>query len=188
MQSKLEGLSTTNALMKEDLSIGRTALSKSQEENRRLILQIERLEVKIEKKKNWFSSPLLSIPKVPLHFTESSSSSRQQQSERSAAVSKSQGKFSKQWHHYHYYHLASRLSISYKAKVCGRSQKARGLTKRTGIAGMVPEKSQIIQRLFPIWKTLLCRKVWKPKWKWPWNYWKRMFMRSKIQLSHCETN
>ena len=52
MQSKLEGLSTTNALMKEDLSIGRTALSKSQEENRRLILQIERLEVKIEKKKN----------------------------------------------------------------------------------------------------------------------------------------
>ena len=52
MQSKLEGLSTTNALMKEDLSIGRTALAKSQEENRRLILQIERLEVKIEKKKN----------------------------------------------------------------------------------------------------------------------------------------
>ena len=45
MQSKLEGLSTTNALMKEDLSICRTALAKSQEENRKLVLQVDRLEV-----------------------------------------------------------------------------------------------------------------------------------------------
>ena len=94
MQSKLEGLSTTNALMKEDLSIGRTALAKSQEENRRLILQIERLEV--ERKTDFLPPFVLSIPKVPLHFTESSSRQQQQQSERSAAVSKSQGKFTKQ--------------------------------------------------------------------------------------------
>ena len=41
MQSKIEGLATTNALMKEDLSICKAALVKSQEENKKLKAQLE---------------------------------------------------------------------------------------------------------------------------------------------------
>jgi len=40
MQGKIEGLSTTNALMKEDLSICQNALFKSQEENKKLLSQL----------------------------------------------------------------------------------------------------------------------------------------------------
>ena len=40
MQGKIEGLSTTNALMKEDLSICQNALFKSQEENKKLLSQM----------------------------------------------------------------------------------------------------------------------------------------------------
>ena len=42
MQSKIEGLTTTNALMKEDLSICRNALSKTQEENRKLLNKVDK--------------------------------------------------------------------------------------------------------------------------------------------------
>lgn len=41
MQSKIEGLATSNTLMKEDLSICKTALLKSQEENRKLKAQLD---------------------------------------------------------------------------------------------------------------------------------------------------
>ena len=42
MQSKIEGLTTTNALMKEDLSICRNALSKTQDENRKLLNKVDK--------------------------------------------------------------------------------------------------------------------------------------------------
>ena len=42
MQSKIEVLTTTNALMKEDLSICRNALSKTQEENRKLLNKVDK--------------------------------------------------------------------------------------------------------------------------------------------------
>ena len=40
MQAKIEGLTTTNALMKEDLSICQNALFKSQEDNKKLFSQV----------------------------------------------------------------------------------------------------------------------------------------------------
>lgn len=42
MQAKIESLTTTNALMKEDLAIARGALYRSQEENKRLLTQLDR--------------------------------------------------------------------------------------------------------------------------------------------------
>ena len=42
MQTKIEALTTTNALMKEDLSICRKELAKTQEENRKLLSQADR--------------------------------------------------------------------------------------------------------------------------------------------------
>ena len=42
MQAKIESLSTTNALMKEDLAIARGSLYRSQEENKRLMAQLDR--------------------------------------------------------------------------------------------------------------------------------------------------
>ena len=42
MQSKIEGLTTTNALMKEDLSICQNALAKTQEENRKLLNKVDK--------------------------------------------------------------------------------------------------------------------------------------------------
>ena len=42
MQSKIESLTTTNALMKEDLAIARGSLYRSQEENKRLMAQLDR--------------------------------------------------------------------------------------------------------------------------------------------------
>ena len=41
MQAKLESLTATNALTKEDLSICKNALFKSQEENQKLLTQLE---------------------------------------------------------------------------------------------------------------------------------------------------
>jgi hypothetical protein len=41
MQGKMEGLTTTNALMKEDLSICTNALFRAQEENRILLTQLD---------------------------------------------------------------------------------------------------------------------------------------------------
>ena len=41
MQAKLENLNTTNALTKEDLSICKKALFKAQEENHKLLNQLE---------------------------------------------------------------------------------------------------------------------------------------------------
>lgn len=49
LQAKVEGLTTTNALMKEDLSISRTSVEKIQGENRRLKGELEKYR-KIEKK------------------------------------------------------------------------------------------------------------------------------------------
>ena len=42
LESKVESLTATHALMKEDLSICRTALGKSRDENRRLVMQLQR--------------------------------------------------------------------------------------------------------------------------------------------------
>jgi hypothetical protein len=42
MQAKMESLTTTNALMKEDLAIARGSLYRSQEENKRLLSQLDR--------------------------------------------------------------------------------------------------------------------------------------------------
>ena len=42
MQAKMESLTTTNALMKEDLAIARGSLYRSQEENKRLMSQLDR--------------------------------------------------------------------------------------------------------------------------------------------------
>ncbi len=44
MQSKIEGLTTTNALMKEDLSICQNALFKSQEDSKKMLSQMGRYE------------------------------------------------------------------------------------------------------------------------------------------------
>ena len=41
MQTKVENLAATNALTKEDLAICKSALFKAQEENRRLLNQLE---------------------------------------------------------------------------------------------------------------------------------------------------
>ena len=41
MQTKIENLTTTNALTKEDLSLCKKSLFKAQEENRRLLNQLE---------------------------------------------------------------------------------------------------------------------------------------------------
>ena len=41
MQTKIEGLTTTNALMKEDLNICQNALFKTQEENKKLLSQMD---------------------------------------------------------------------------------------------------------------------------------------------------
>ena len=41
LQTKIEGLTTTNALMKEDLSICQNALFKTQEENKKLLSQMD---------------------------------------------------------------------------------------------------------------------------------------------------
>jgi len=49
LQAKVEGLTTTNALMKEDLSISRKSVDKIQGENRRLKNELDKLR-KIEKK------------------------------------------------------------------------------------------------------------------------------------------
>ena len=49
LQAKVETLATTNALMKEDLSITRTSNDKIQAENRKLKGELEKLR-KIEKK------------------------------------------------------------------------------------------------------------------------------------------
>ena len=49
LQAKVEGLTTTNALMKEDLSISRKSVDKIQAENRRLKNELEKFR-KIEKK------------------------------------------------------------------------------------------------------------------------------------------
>jgi len=49
LQAKVEGLTTTNALMKEDLSISRNNVEKIQAENRRLKGELEKFR-KIEKK------------------------------------------------------------------------------------------------------------------------------------------
>jgi len=45
LQAKVEGLATTNALMKEDLSISRTSAEKIQAENKRLRADLERLRM-----------------------------------------------------------------------------------------------------------------------------------------------
>jgi hypothetical protein len=42
MQAKMESLTTTNALMKEDLAIARGSLYRAQEENKRLMVQLDR--------------------------------------------------------------------------------------------------------------------------------------------------
>ena len=42
MQSKIDGLTTTNALLTEDLSVCRNALSKTQEENRKLLNKVDK--------------------------------------------------------------------------------------------------------------------------------------------------
>ena len=49
LQAKVEGLATTNALMKEDLSITRTSNDKIQAENRKLKGELEKLR-KLEKR------------------------------------------------------------------------------------------------------------------------------------------
>ena len=49
LQAKVEGLTTTNALMKEDLSISRKSVEKIQAENRKLKNELEKFR-KIEKK------------------------------------------------------------------------------------------------------------------------------------------
>ena len=45
LQARVEGLATTNALMKEDLSISRSQGEKVQGENRRLRQEVEKLRV-----------------------------------------------------------------------------------------------------------------------------------------------
>ena len=42
MELKVESLTTTNALMKEDLAICKNSLQRAEEENRRLISQLEK--------------------------------------------------------------------------------------------------------------------------------------------------
>ena len=49
LQAKVEGLTTTNALMKEDLSISRKSVDKIQGENKKLKNELDKLR-KIEKK------------------------------------------------------------------------------------------------------------------------------------------
>ena len=49
LQTKVEGLTTTNALMKEDLSISRKSVDKIQAENKKLKNELDKLR-KIEKK------------------------------------------------------------------------------------------------------------------------------------------
>ena len=67
LQAKVESLATTNALMKEDLSITRSSNDKIQAENRKLKGEMEKLR-KVENKK---SSDLSSARKVSASDTSS---------------------------------------------------------------------------------------------------------------------
>ena len=51
MQSKLENLNATNALTKEDLTICKKALFKAQEENHKLLNQLEIANVELSRRK-----------------------------------------------------------------------------------------------------------------------------------------
>ena len=48
LESKVENLSTTNALMKEDLNLTKKSLNGSQEENKRLFVQLESCRLGME--------------------------------------------------------------------------------------------------------------------------------------------
>ena len=62
MQAKLENLSATNALTKEDLTICKKALFKSQEENHRLLNQLESVnkELSLRQKRKSGNSEVIS--------------------------------------------------------------------------------------------------------------------------------
>ena len=62
MQAKLENLSATNALTKEDLTICKKALFKSQEENHRLLNQLETVnkELSLRQKRKSGNSEVIS--------------------------------------------------------------------------------------------------------------------------------
>ena len=51
MQSKLENLNATNALTKEDLTICKKALFKAQEENHKLLNQLEIANIELSRRK-----------------------------------------------------------------------------------------------------------------------------------------
>ena len=77
LQAKVESLATTNALMKEDLSITRSSNDKIQAENRKLKGEMEKLR-KVENKKN-------SDPSVARKASASDTSSHQEPKEEKRA-------------------------------------------------------------------------------------------------------